>query len=118
MKIIKETKEDIEEVTQLILHHLTKFGLQMHAGKTQNKSKTEAMYFPESVTEAKKKFETLPEPIQLDNGKTTYTIPIHSDTWDQQLFLTWRKTKKERSRSGKCGPSCQNSCKSSTAETY
>jgi len=29
----------------------------------------EAMYFPESVTEAKKQFEILPEPIQLNNGE-------------------------------------------------
>ena len=54
MAIICKTSKDIKEVSQQILDHLTKFGLQMHTGTKQNKSKTEAMYFPESTTEAKK----------------------------------------------------------------
>jgi len=51
--IICKTREDIKKISQLILDHLTKFSLQMHTRTRNNKSKMEAMYFPESVSEAK-----------------------------------------------------------------
>ena len=44
--IICEMRNDIEIISQSILSHLTKFGLQMHMGNKQNKSKLEAIYFP------------------------------------------------------------------------
>ena len=59
--IVCKTREDIKKIPQL--DHVTKFGLQMHTGTKNNKSKTEAMYFPESVSEEKKQSENLPEPI-------------------------------------------------------
>jgi len=52
MAIVCETRKDIEKISQLVLDNLTKFSLQMHTGTKNNKSKMEAMYFPESVSEA------------------------------------------------------------------
>ena len=54
MAIVCKTREDIEKISQLVLDHLTKFGLQIHTGTKNTKSKMEAMDFPESVSEAKK----------------------------------------------------------------
>ena len=50
----------------VVLDHLTKFGPQMHTETKNNKSKTEAMYFPESVSEAKKQSQKL---LQLNDGE-------------------------------------------------
>ena len=47
MAIVCKTREDIEKISQLVLVHLTKSGLQMHTGTKNNKAKIEAMYFPE-----------------------------------------------------------------------
>jgi len=66
--IICKTREDIKKISQLVLDHLTKFSLQMHTGTKKNKSKMEAMYFLEPVSEAKQQYENLPEPIQLNDG--------------------------------------------------
>ena len=73
--IICETRNDIEIIYQSILNHLAKFGLQMHTGNKQNKSKLEAMYFPKSITEAHMTT-NLPPSIQLNDGQ------IISNTWN------------------------------------
>ena len=61
-------RNDIEIVSQSILNHLAKFGLKMHMGNKQTKSKSEAMYFPKSITVAHMTM-NFALPIQLNDGQ-------------------------------------------------
>ena len=71
-----------EEATQTIHDHFAKFGLQMHVGSTSAKSKSEAMLFPSSLTQAKSQ-KTLPKNFDLNNGN------IHVQFTDKFNYLGW-----------------------------
>ena len=47
-----ETMEELTGATQTIYDHFNCFGLQMHVGSKNQKSKTEAMFFPAALKEA------------------------------------------------------------------
>jgi len=57
-------------------------GLQMHIGSTHAKSKTEAMFFPSSLTQAESQ-KTLPKNFDLNNGN------IHVQFTDKFNYLGW-----------------------------
>jgi len=57
---------EMKKATQTIHDHFSKFGLQMHIGSTSAKSKTEAMFFPSSLTQAESQ-KTLPKNFDLNN---------------------------------------------------
>ena len=60
----------MEQAAPIIHDHFKKFGLQMHIGSKEAKSKTEALYFPSPLKEAIENMEnkTLPEDLLLNNG--------------------------------------------------
>ncbi len=41
-----ETREDLQHGMELIFHHFTRFGLEMHVGRGASESKTECVFFP------------------------------------------------------------------------
>ena len=59
------TRQDLENSAQQIYEHLAKFGLQMHIGSNDSKSKTEAIYIPSSLEKAQS-MEGVPEEIWLN----------------------------------------------------
>jgi len=61
------TLTEMKEALQTIHDHFAKFRLQMHVGSTNAKSKTEAMFFPSSLTHTKSQ-KTLPKNFDLNNG--------------------------------------------------
>jgi len=63
-----ETLDELKETTQIIHDHFSKFGLQMYVGKRSLKSKTEAMFFPSSLSAATHQIE-LPQTFTLNNDK-------------------------------------------------
>ena len=61
------TLTEMKEAMQTIHDHFAKFGLQMHIGSKNAKLKTEAMFFPSSLTQAESQ-KTLPKNFDLNNG--------------------------------------------------
>jgi hypothetical protein len=61
------TRTELEETASRLQKHFARFGLVMHVGNSTTKSKSEAMYFPPSLAEARKLEEEgyLPEDIKL-----------------------------------------------------
>ena len=69
-------QEDTTRTANLTLNHLKRFGLQMHTGTVNKKSKTEVLYVPKRVKSISKDNTELPDlsPIILTNDtQITYT---------------------------------------------
>jgi len=64
---LTESREEAEATAQKIYTHFACFGLQMHVGSPNKKSKMEAVYFPPSMKEAREQNE-LPPNLKLNNG--------------------------------------------------
>ena len=65
-----ESLDDLKSATQTIHDHFSKFGLQMHSGTKNQKSKTEAMYIPASLMAASCK-STLPLEFKINGEVNT-----------------------------------------------
>jgi len=63
-----ETLDELKETTQIIHDHFYKFGLQMHIGKRNLKLKTEAMFFPSSLSAVTNNIE-IPQTFTLNNDE-------------------------------------------------
>jgi hypothetical protein len=50
---LTENREELEALTPILIQHFKCLGMQMHIGNRDMKSKTEAMFFPGSLKEAK-----------------------------------------------------------------
>jgi hypothetical protein len=61
------TQNELEEAASKLQKHFERFGLIMHVGNSTTESKSEAMYFPPSLAEAKnlEKRGAIPEDIRL-----------------------------------------------------
>ena len=62
------TKQDLENGVKQLHNPLAKFGLQMHDGSENAKSKTKAMYVPPSIEEAQAN-EDVPQSITMSQGE-------------------------------------------------
>ncbi len=64
------TRTELEETANRLQKHFARFGLIMHVGNSTTKSKSEAMYFPPSLAEARKLEEEgyIPEDIKLPDN--------------------------------------------------
>ena len=71
-----QTKQQLEQAIIDLDEHFSRFGLIMHLGTASTKSKSEAMYFPPSLTQAKEDFDnnTLPEGIYLPGNKKIHFV--------------------------------------------
>ncbi len=72
------TRTELKETASRLQKHFARFGLIMHVGNSTTKSKSEAMYFPPSLAEARKLEEEgyLPEDIKLpDNDERIGFMP-------------------------------------------
>ena len=65
-----QSREDLELGTQLIFDTFADFGLIMHIGRDELKSKTEAMYFPKSLNA--KVNTALTAPVKVADGQITH----------------------------------------------
>ena len=63
-----ESRADIETASVCLFNHFQKFGLHMHVGFENKASKTEAMFFPASLEEAKHPDFCQPNYIILPNN--------------------------------------------------
>jgi hypothetical protein len=68
---ITNNRTDLENLTLILAHHFQRLGKQMHVGHSNTKSKTEAMFFPNSLKVVKKLItrNTLPPIIALTNNQ-------------------------------------------------
>jgi hypothetical protein len=71
--------ETIEELRQAIVEldqHFSRFGLIMHLGSETSRSKSEAMFFPNSLKQARFNYENdiLPSDLQLPNNKKVHFV--------------------------------------------
>ncbi len=64
---IFQNRSELQDVTGILNKHFSRFGLTMHLGSLSTTSKSEAMFFPASLKEAKLQTE-LPEDIVLPDG--------------------------------------------------
>ena len=72
---------------------LPKFGLQMHVGTHQWKSKTKALYAPPSLEKARANPD-LPGPLTLNQEETISTLSKNSCTWDPSSLQASPKVQK------------------------
>jgi hypothetical protein len=91
---ITNDRTDLEILTPILAHHFQRLGMQMHVGHNNTKSKTEAIFFPNSLKEAKKLIteNSLPSTIALPNNQfvkfthsfkylgSTITTELNEDT--------------------------------------
>ena len=71
-----QSKQELKQTIIQLNEHFTRFGFIMHLGSESTKSKSEAMYFPPSLTQARDDLANnrLPEDILLpDNKKVHFT---------------------------------------------
>jgi len=69
---IFQNRLDIESGAQIIYSHFDCFGLQIHIGTEDTKSKMEAMVFPPSLIEANESSSTeLPKDLKLNNNASS-----------------------------------------------
>jgi hypothetical protein len=68
---LTESREEIELLTPTLINHFKHLGMQMHVGRGNVKSKTEAMFFPDSLKKAKALTAsgTLPPDLILPNNQ-------------------------------------------------
>ena len=64
---IFQDRDGLKNAINVLDTHFSRFGLKMHVGSSTAKAKSEAMFFPSSLKEAKMQSE-LPEDITLPNG--------------------------------------------------
>jgi hypothetical protein len=71
-----QTKSQLEEAVTELDRHFARFGLIMHLGTPNVRSKSEAMYFPPSLKQAREEFEKniLPENILLPGNKKIHFV--------------------------------------------
>ncbi len=62
-----QNKDELHEAAGVLNNHFTRLGLKMHLGSDSSKSKSEAMYFPASLKEAKMQTE-LPGDLTFPDG--------------------------------------------------
>ncbi len=62
-----QNRDELHEAVGVLNNHFTRFGLKMHLGSDTSKSKSEAMFFPASLKEAKIQTE-LPEDLTFPDG--------------------------------------------------
>jgi hypothetical protein len=70
-----QTRHELHQATEDLNAHFARFGLIMHIGSDTSKSKSEAMFFPSSLKQAKLEVmdHIFPEDLALSNGKK-YTL--------------------------------------------
>jgi hypothetical protein len=68
---ITDNRAELETLTPILVQHFQRLGMQMHVGENNTKSKTEAMYFPNSLKKAKELTteRSLPPDLILPNNK-------------------------------------------------
>jgi hypothetical protein len=68
---IADSREDLETLTPILVQHFQCLGMQTHISSNNTRSKTEAMYFPNSMKEAKELTtkKILPPNILLPNDQ-------------------------------------------------
>ena len=64
-----DTREDLAEGTQLLFNHFARFGLEMHIGVGDKKSKTECVHFPAADQQQPANLEN----IQVEQGFVSFT---------------------------------------------
>jgi hypothetical protein len=71
-----QNREDLLKATIDLNTHFARFGLTMHLGSENTKSKSEAMYFPPTLKQANLEVinNTLPEDLILPNGKKIHFV--------------------------------------------
>ena len=74
------TREDLQHGMELIFHHFTRFGLEMHIGRGASESKTECVFSPPpSVLPAPGKYQrrSLHNPTSVQEGTTSTRHGMH-----------------------------------------
>ena len=73
---IFQTRQELHQAIIDLDNHFARFGLIMHLGSDKIKSKSEAMFFPSSLKQARIDFSnnTLPEDILLPNNKKVHYV--------------------------------------------
>jgi hypothetical protein len=76
-----QTRQELHQATIELNAHFARFGLIMHIGSNTSKSKSEAIFFPTSLKQAKLGIldDILPDDLTLSNGKR-YTLSTSSST--------------------------------------
>ena len=71
-----QTKQQLEQAIIELDKHFARFGLIMHLGSPNTKSKSEAMFFPSSLKQAKEDFNNniLPQKILLPDDKNIHFV--------------------------------------------
>ena len=69
--IFQNPHELLQAIIQIDTKHFSRFGLIMHLGSEKSKSKSEAMFFPASLKQAKNEYDNdiLPADLLLPNQK-------------------------------------------------
>jgi hypothetical protein len=73
---IFQTRQELQQAIIDLDKHFARFGLIMHLGSENTKSKSEAMFFPSSLKQARNDFldNKLPEDLLLPNGKKVHYV--------------------------------------------
>lgn len=71
-----QTRQELHQATIKLNAHFARFGLTMHVGSNASKSKSEAMFFPASLKQAKQEVadNVLLEDLTLPGGKTVHFV--------------------------------------------
>ena len=71
-----QTRQELQQAIIDLDKHFARFGLIMHLGSENTKSKSEAMFFPFSLKQARNDFldNKLPEDLLLPNGKKVHYV--------------------------------------------
>jgi hypothetical protein len=71
-----QTKQELQHATTELSAHFARFGLTMHVGSSTSKSKSEAMFFPASLKQAKTEVSngTLLDNLDLPEGKRVHFV--------------------------------------------
>jgi len=99
---ITDNLEDLESLAPNLIQHFKWLGLQIHVGTHKTKSKTEAMFFPASLKEARELSTngTLPHDITLPDSQHMYQIRLsvlggYADEVDVVRIMSWNVEKVE-----------------------
>jgi len=71
-----QTKQQLQQAIIDLDKHFARFGLIMHLGSSKTKSKSEAMFFPSRLKQAKEVFDNniLPKNLLLPNEKNVHFV--------------------------------------------
>jgi hypothetical protein len=77
------TRKELEEAASKLQKHFACFGLIMHVGNSTTKSKSEAMYFPPSLSEAEEleRKKSHPKKSYYPTTMKELSLPHVSNTW-------------------------------------